>query len=303
VSEKTDKIVHIPKALYKTRHTIGNDANDSKHNINFAEHQADIVNAHLQRQNIPVVCNVNTKHPSCLSLLPIDDGSKFSARVVLIPSISNSKRKNRLNSENIIERTDHLNIDWTILDKSNLNNLSWLPPLLDECKNDFWVFLNTNCEPLKKNWLNSLLSFAALPGVGAVGPILVDKKGKKASVGNLLTTDGIKPAMKDMKSLEFGYDNSLNCLRDVSVLSPDCLVVRASVLSTNKQFFNEFGLAYNIIDSLVSGKSLGFSYLLVPFVKFRWISPIKSCLDDAQVGRYFWINYRRKELSKNDAFR
>ncbi|MEO6003584.1 MAG: glycosyltransferase [Opitutus sp.] len=102
-----------------------------------------------------------------------------------------------------------------------------------------WIAIVTcPLQPQKPDWLERLLMVAAQPGVGAVGPVLLDCDGYVSSAGTLLNADGtIVPLMRGFAGDGEGYNGSLVCTREVLAISPECIVVeRETLLSVTSEF-------------------------------------------------------------------
>jgi len=90
-------------------------------------------------------------------------------------------------------------------------------------KGEYLVFLSEDTEVLKQDWIEQLLLFAEMPGVGAVGPALTHPDGQVAAAGIAIGLyDPAVPAMRGFPADGDGYYGSLSCAREVSAMTLSC---------------------------------------------------------------------------------
>jgi predicted nucleic acid-binding Zn-ribbon protein len=304
VSEATRRIVHIPKVLYFWRQTAESIAGGGKTDINFGALQSRAVNAHCERLSLPVHATPNPVHPHRLVLEPTSSVEAQSVRVLVLPDPLSPFPTDEVPAHRLAGWTagDGIDVCWTQLQPEDLEDASRLNALLHDCPCDVWVFMNSQCKPAQNDWLKRLTGYVALPGVGAAGPLMIDGDGKVAVAGMVLTKAGAQPAMQGLNPGADGYGGSLSCLREVSALSPDCIVLRKQILSHENGFFPEFGLAYNLLDMGIRCQQVGLTNLVIPFVTVKFTNGAGSCLEDASTGERFWKNYRYPTLNVRDGF-
>jgi GT2 family glycosyltransferase/glycosyltransferase involved in cell wall biosynthesis len=298
LSEHTSHIFHIPKALYHWRQCENSVAGGGKNEINFGKLQSEAVNRHLKRINFPVLGRVHPKNAHRLVLEPTEDGKNVPVRVFTMPTIQAPRHF----ALKITEQTKHKNVDWIHLTQNDLNDPSLLNNIADDDGFEYWAFINDWCKPKDDGWLSQLLSYAMLPGVGAVGPMIIGLSQKVASAGMAYTGNGIRHIMHDFDPFSDGYAGSLSCLREVSLLSPDCIVLRKNLLCSEHGLIPEYGLSYNLLDVSFRGRRQGFTSLLVPYVMIGGFDPQYSKMNETGLGGRFWMNHRSNELALDDPF-
>jgi hypothetical protein len=305
VSEVTQHIVHVPKILYFWRQTAESIAGGGKTDIDFGDLQSRAVNAHCERLKLLIHATPNPVHPHRLVLEPASTVEVGAVRVLIMPP---SIPQSSLSEPSLVERlanetdTDGVSISWIQLQPEAMEDASGLVELLHECQDDVWVFINSQCQPAQADWLKRLARYVSLPGVGAVGPLMVGSTGQVASAGMVLSKSGAKPVMQGFDPQSDGYAGSLSCLREVSALSPDCIALRRQVLTLDQGFFPEFGLAYNLLDVGLRCQQAGLTTLYIPFIQMQFMANAKSCLETNSMSYRFWSNYRSPMLYGKDSF-
>ncbi len=301
VSELTDRIVHVPRVLYYWRQTSESVAGGGKVEIDFGQLQATAVNAHLVRLQLPVRASKHPIQPHRAILEPHSD-QVTSIRVLVMPDFSSENNLSDMPVQKLTGLTSYDNVQWTQLSPSDMQDASRLLTLLGECDCEIWIFINSLCEPVQNDWLTRLSGYVTLPGVGSAGPVLIGKDGKVASAGMIMTRNGAVSAMNGFDPNSDGYAGSLSCIREVSALSPDCIVLRKDVLQWEGGLRPEYGLGYNLLDVGVRCQRAGLSSLLVPNIQIHWIAEPESCLDGYEVGRRYWRNRRGPDMEVGDIY-
>ena len=302
VSEKTDRIIHLPKVLYYWRQTPTSVAGGGKREIDFGRLQSEAVNAHLNRLQLPVLAEAHPTQPHRVMLTPAQNEVSSSIRVLVTPPSLNEERSLDESMDRLMESTSYCNVKWTRVSPDEMRDPSGLAPLLEDCDCDIWVFVNGLCQPTRKDWLSYLSGCVRLPGIGTVGPHIVGKDGTIASAGMILSDKGVCAAMTGLEVESDGYAGSLSCLREVSALSPDCIGLRKDLLRLQGALWPEWGLAYNLLDLGIRSRLAGLTNLVAPLVQVRWLGEPRSCINGNSVGERFWRSFRRLELAKGDPF-
>ena len=114
---------------------------------------------------------------------------------------------------------------------------------------DVVVFINDDVEITSADWLDELVAATRLPGVGAVGPLLLYPDGTVQSAGHVdpgptTFARGYRMGSGDDKWVE----HTLSSRRNTSGLTAACLVMRTAVFETVGGFDPAFPLAFNDVD-------------------------------------------------------
>jgi GT2 family glycosyltransferase len=91
------------------------------------------------------------------------------------------------------------------------------------------LFASDAAEVVEPDWLSRLMVHAALPGVAAVGPLIVRPDGRTEAAGFAVGLDDpVTPMLAEVEAEADGYYGALACARDVSALSGDFMLVRTA---------------------------------------------------------------------------
>ena len=226
LSERTERIHHIPETLYHWRAIPGSIALGHAEKENVSELQARAVNAHLRRRGIAAEADSRTRrsHTGCASARPPRPPSRASA------SWSRAGRADRA-LRALRDRTSYPSLE-TIAEEA----VGWFRPAAlanagaARAAGEFLVFLESDVEVTDPDWIEQLLIYAEMPGVGAVGPTLA-RPGRAGRGGRLAPIGLHDPAAPRHARLPAprrdGYYGSLSCAREVSAVGMDCMLIRA----------------------------------------------------------------------------
>jgi len=301
VSEKAKKIVHIPKTLYHWRQIQSSVAGGGKREIDFETLQSNAVNNHLLRLNIPVISKKNPIHPHRLILESTIDSSVFNVLAIIMTENVISENKSRKLIDSISSATSHKTVQWNVISIKEKNSITNLMNLINKVEYDYLLIINENCTPLDDTWLSRLLSFNAIKGIGSVGPMIINNE-KVISSGLIVSKMGIQNAMNGFDCNSDGYAGSLCCIREVSTISPFCVVIKKEIIPQRNFILPELGIEYSIINFLFESSLKGNSNLIIPQIKV--VTDDISCFNynKYSMSNLYWKNLKAKELSFGDKY-
>jgi glycosyltransferase involved in cell wall biosynthesis len=197
LSERTERIRHVPEILYHWRAVPGSIALGEDEKEGVSELQARAVNAHLGRRGIAAEAVPHPSIPHRLRLRPQPRRSTPAVDVV-----TTSRRSPGREANLAARRGD----------------------------GEFIAFLGERTEALESDWIEQLLLYAEMPGVGAVGPTLVRPDGRVSAAGFAIGLyDPAAPVMEGFDAEGDGYYGALACAREVSAVGMECMLVRRSL--------------------------------------------------------------------------
>jgi GT2 family glycosyltransferase len=243
LSERTQRIHHIPRVLYHWRAVPGSIALAASEKEGVEELQARAVNEHLRRRRIAAeaVPHESIPHRVRLRPRPRTDWPKVS---VVIPVRGDGGRA--VNA--VRERTAYPALDVRAVSEegsfkpARLANLGALV-----ASAEYLIFLGEDTEVTEPDWVERLLIYAEMPGVGAVGPTLTRPDGLVDAAGFAIGLyDPAAPVMRGFPGDGDGYYGSLACAREVSAVGMDCMLIRRSLFDElggleeaySRQFFD-----------------------------------------------------------------
>lgn len=206
VSEKTDRIRHLPRVLYHWRRTAESTAHNIRRKPGALEAGRRGIEEHLARrqENARVTIDWETHlYRVRREIRP----EKFSI-------IFNGARAG--DADRIRAKTDFPNFE-IVAD-------------LKEATGAYVLFLDSDLEPLDKNWLSAMAEQLSNPKIGAVGARIVSSDDTVESAGLVLSPDGaVRSAFAGCARDFRGANRQLQTVRNYSAVSASCLLTRRDV--------------------------------------------------------------------------
>lgn len=241
VTERSKKIVHIPKILYYWRVHEGSVAMDLSVKQYAVDSAKKAIRSQLDRsgEKGTVECNFpyQTIYKTTYEIIG-------NPKIVIVLWGENCKSNLEKSVQRIIQQTEYRplkiiagqKVDIEINDQQieyltigeNPNRYKWFNQVIEAIKDEYYVFLHVDCYPLDKKWIEELLMFAQRKDVGAVGAELLCGRNKVFFAGGVLDKDektGIHCINYNMNIEEQGYEANMKHVRNTTVLSSMCMMV------------------------------------------------------------------------------
>jgi GT2 family glycosyltransferase len=231
LSERTQRIHHIPDTLYHWRAIPGSIALGTSEKDGIPELQARAVNAHLRRRGIAAEAVPHDAIPHRARLRP-RPRELTPAVSVVIPSRERPQRALAW----LRERTAYPEVEVTVEERAgSFNPARQANRGARRTRGEYLVFLSEDVEVIEADWIDQLLLYAEMPGIGAVGATLVHPDGRVDAAGFAIGLyDPAVPAMRGFDAGGDGYYGSLCCAREVSAVGMDCMLIR-------RELFDQLG--------------------------------------------------------------
>jgi GT2 family glycosyltransferase len=280
VSERTERIHHIPRILYHWRAIPGSIAAGAEQKSGVPELQARAVSAHLERIGVAAASEPHEAIPHRARLRSRDGGPAGGVSLV-VPGRAGAERLLR----SIASHTAHPGLEVVVVEGPWGEDVE--PDGLDARRvedaattfsparagnaaaaaagGEHLVFLREFVEVVEDDWLEQLLLHAALPGVAAAGPMLVRSDGRVESAGTAIgLLDPAAPIMRGFPADGDGYYGSLPCAREVAALSGACLLVAREDFERVGGFNESYSLQYEDFDLCQRLRAAGRSVVYTP---------------------------------------
>jgi GT2 family glycosyltransferase len=245
VSERTDRIHHIPQILYHWRAIPGSIAAGTEQKSGVEELQARAVSQHLERLGLPARAEPHPAIPHRAVLVPANGATPQPKVSVVIHSREGSEELERLRRS--LERTAYPELETIVVaegSRAEAHNEG-----AAEASGEYLLFLAADTEIVDPAWLSQLVLHAALPGVAAVGPKLVRPDGKVEQAGMAIgLRDPAAPMLAGVDAEGDGYYGALPCSREVSGLSAECMLVRRGDFEREGGFLELYACEYEDLD-------------------------------------------------------
>jgi GT2 family glycosyltransferase len=285
LSERTDRIEHVPRILYHWRKLPGSVASSTDAKDGISELQAAAVNAHLARTGIaafarphPSLPHRTTLHPQprarwprVTAIIPTKDAPRYLGRCLesifsrsTYPNLGVLLVDNGTTDAEALSLFERYPVDVLPFDEpfsfSRANNLG-----VDRADGELVVFLNNDTEVRTAEWLEEMVSLASRDGVGAVGPLLLYPNGTVQHAGVVLGIRGTADhVLRGFAGGDDGYAGSLSCTREVSAVTGACMLVQRDVFAELGGFDEHFATHYQDVDLCLRLRASGRRILYTP---------------------------------------
>lgn len=117
----------------------------------------------------------------------------------------------------------------------------------------------------RETFMNELLSHAAREGIGAVTPVLTDKRGRIVHGGFVIGTERVAECeYEGLRAGAGGYHEIMNMTRNVSAVSPCALMIRRDRFIP---FDERFGTGLGAVDLCLRLKEQGLRHIYTPYAE------------------------------------
>jgi glycosyltransferase involved in cell wall biosynthesis len=206
ISEKTDRIRHIPRVLYHWRRTAESTAHNIRRKPGALEAGRRAIEEHLVRR-------------------------QENARVTIDWETHLYRVRREIRSEKIsiiINKAAARDAE-RICAKTNFPNFE-IVSNLKEATGAYLLFLDSDLEPLDDNWLSAMGEQLSNPKIGAVGARIVSSEDTIESAGLILLPNGSAGLAFAGYPRNFrGANRQLQAVRNYSAVSASCLLTRREV--------------------------------------------------------------------------
>jgi glycosyltransferase involved in cell wall biosynthesis len=259
LSERTERITHLPKILYHWRKIPGSVAADINAKEAVPRQQVDAVNAHLRRCGIRAVARA---HPRLPHRVQLQAEARTDWPPVSVVFASDRPQRARRCLEAILQtttypdfevivaapsQTDELqrmsSVKTVVLDKAAFTVPAGVNTAARTADGDILVLLQDNVAGVTPDWLEALVWPLETPRVGAVGPVLTSSGGSVQSAGLVLRPSqhkAFEDALSGFSNDADGFAGSLSCAREVSSVRAACIAVAQSTFSECGGFREDF---------------------------------------------------------------
>ncbi|MDR3702237.1 MAG: glycosyltransferase family 2 protein [Candidatus Sulfopaludibacter sp.] len=285
VSERSDRIRHIPSILYHWRRVPGSIALGEDEKPGMAALQAAAVNADLNRRRVPAYAEPHPwlAHRTVIRPLPRRERPRVS---IVIPTRDQPRNLDAC-LRSIFEKTTYPNFEVLLVDNdttdpealrvfehhpvtvvpfsgqfnySRANNLG-----VAKAGGEYLVLLNNDTEVITPDWIEQLLYYIAMPDVGAVSPLLLYPEQSVQHAGVVLGMRGTADhIMRGFPADSDGYFGSLSCAHEVSAVSAACMALRRETYIELGGFREEFRTIYQDVDFCLRLRARGMRILYTP---------------------------------------
>lgn len=294
-TERARRVVHIPRVLYHWRQVDTSTAADPESKSWAYDAGVRVVQSALERQRVPATAK---RRPGYMGIVDLEPTLRETPLVsVVIPTAGGCRsiigERMRLIDRCLASIRDHTTypsievvvvVDSTApsgledeLRHVGVDNLTFVRNTRpfnfseacnlgrDHASGAYLVFLNDDTEVRTPGWIERLVLFAGLDGVGAVGVKLVYSDGRMQHIG-LVSRDGMGHRSVGVPGDDVGPYGSYTVQTNVLSVTGACLAVRTDRFDLVGGFTSIFPLAFNDLDLCMKLYRAGFRTVLEPQV-------------------------------------
>jgi len=320
LTEKTDKIYHIPKILYHWRKVPGSTAVEveskpyaieaGRKALSNAVKRRGIRAKVLARSDITVyrVQREISGRPKVSIIIPTKDQvgllkkcvksieKKTRYRNYEIVIVDNRSRKKT--TKRYLE-----SLPYTVLEFNEPFNFSRINNFaVGRTKGTHLLFLNNDTEVINEGWLEAMLEHSQREEVGAVGAKLLYPDKTVQHAGIVLGIGGVAGhSHKHFAAESPGYAHSLFIIRNYSAVTAACLMMRREAFEEVGGFEEELPRSFNDVDLCLKLREKGYLVVYTPFAQlYHYESATRpAVVDDSEVA-YMYRKWGK--ILKNDPY-
>jgi O-antigen biosynthesis protein len=322
VSERTDRIHHIPQTLYHWRAIPGSIAAGTDQKSGVEELQPRAVSAHLERRGVEAKAVPHPTIPHRAVLAP-RNGSTPTAKVSIVIAAGGGSGGLQRLLGSLFEHTSHADFETIVIGPGGdapaglPDRVTWIagdagPFRRPHANNlgaaaaggEHLLFLGEDLEIVDPDWIEQLLLHAGLPGVGAVGPLLARPDGLVEQAGVAIgLRDPASPMLTGFPADGDGYYGALPCAREVSALSAECLLIRSCDFEREGGFNEFYSREYEDFDlcQRLAGRGLKSVYAPRPRLVNHRTPAARRAATDA-IDRALFVDCWYDELMRGDPY-
>jgi glycosyltransferase involved in cell wall biosynthesis len=287
VTERTNRIHHIPRVLYHWRRSENSSASDVRQKPGQLEASWRAIEAHLKRRGQQAHVAVDWRSHAFYVRRELREAKKIS---VIIPSSRGPESLERC-VESVISRTNYPNYEIVIVQVGEGSKIAkpatdfshrvlyFADAVNDSAAKNYavahtdspWiVFLDDNVEPIDMDWLTIMAEHVQRPETGAVGPRLINTGGTIEHAGFVLGVNGIaQSAFRGFPAEHPGVNRQLQMTRNYSAISGACLLMRRDVFQGIGGLDEKLSGALAGIDLCLKMRRAGYLIVYTPLAKLR----------------------------------
>ncbi len=292
VTEKTDKIFHIPNVLYHWRIHLESTAAESEAKPYATEAAQKAISEAIARRGEP---GKVTTHPVFAGVYTVRyDIKEYKLVSIIIPTKDLADTLD-ICLKSIFAQTTYPNYEVVVIDNgstkaetfkcfeywqqqqperfkcytynipfnySQINNYA-----VEQAVGDYLLFLNNDTEVITPDWIEALVEQAQRKSIGAVGSLLLYPDDTVQHAGVVLGIGGVAGhSHKNFPVTEPGYISRLISTNNYSAVTAACLMCRREVFEEVGGFETKLAVAFNDVDFCLKMVSRGYRNIYLPHV-------------------------------------
>jgi hypothetical protein len=289
ISERTRKIRHVPKVLYRRRQIAESVANGDKANGGVKQLQAAAVQAHFGRLGLDGLARPNPHHSRRVIIEPTGRPPNTTFDLVVhcgaIPmagawAINSALARTAHQPARIavpeawsgVDIVANTTIDLLFDDAGRrFSDAERVSRFLAESCAEFVLAISADVSIETEGWMELLVVAMQECEVAVACPAVLSADGLIAHAGLIVGSDaGVRPAMRGFEPQSDGYAGSLSCAHEISAAWADVLLLRRSAIASLLPPKPVYVTAdFLVADLTLRATRAGLRALCVPYVRAR----------------------------------
>ncbi|HEY3659745.1 MAG TPA: glycosyltransferase [Candidatus Udaeobacter sp.] len=317
VTERTNRIHHIPRVLYHWRRSNSSSASDVRQKPGQLEASWRAIEAHLQRRGEQAHVAVDWRTHAFYVRRELREPTKIS---VIIPSFRGPESLERC-VESVVSRTSYPNYEIVIVKMSEGDKLAkaatdsphrvlyFADAVNDSAAKNYavaqtdaaWLlFLDDSAEAIEPDWLTIMAEHVQRPEIGAVGARLVNRNGTIEHAGLVLGVNGTaRSAFHGFPAEHPGVNRQLQMTRNYSAVSSGCMLIRREVFQKVGGLDKALPRRLADVDLCLKMRRAGYLIVYTPLAKLIGAAPVSGARDNSAENI---IRQRWSEVIERDPY-
>ena len=292
ISERTNRIRHIPQVLYHWRRSQSSSASNVRQKPGQLSASVRAIEDHLGRRNEKARVVVDWRTHAFYVRRQLLEAKKIS---IVIRNQHDAERLRRC-VEIVTARTNYPSYEIVVVQQESesferslcrvvrASNASTVAGLnnhaVQETDSPWLLFLDADVEPIETDWLTIMAEHIQRSEIGAVGPRLVNRNGTIEHAGIILGVNGIaQPAFRGFPAEHPGVNRQLQMTRNYSAVSGACLLTRRDVFLEVGGLDESLPESLTDVDLCLKIRRAGYLVVYTPVATLYWDARIPDQLD------------------------
>lgn len=319
ITERTDRIVHIPKVLYHWRIHKASTADNPASKLYAYQAGQKAISEHLKRLGLEAEVSQTKDFGFYRVSYPVQGTPLVS---IVIP---NKDEKDTLKAclESIKEKTTYPSYEIVIVEnnsqtseifeyykeidgKDGIRVVTWKEPFnyskinnfgFQYAKGDYVICLNNDITVITPSWIEEMLGYCQRPGTGIVGVRLYFQDDTIQHAGIIVGMGGCAGSLfVGMNRKRTGYMHKAALVQDLSAVTAACMMVKREAFEAAGGFEESLAVAFNDVDFCLKVRRAGYLVVYNPYAElYHYESKTRGLEDSPEKQRRFQseIEYMR----------
>jgi O-antigen biosynthesis protein len=182
---------------------------------------------------------------------------------------------------------------------SRLNN--WAA---DQARGEYLVLLNDDTEVISPDWLEALLAYGQMPGMGVVGSHLLYPDGSTQHGGMVCLPDagGARHAFRHLRQAENSSQRLMDTARNCSAVTFACVLIPLQVFRELRGLDERLAVEFNDVDFCLRAQAAGYRVVWTPGARLYHQELVTRRTTHLAADRDYFQKRWQEKLSRGDPY-